>query len=42
MFRVLLQGIDDVVVGRVADAAEQADYLWRFCWSGLAGSGQEG
>ena len=36
MFRVILQGIDDVVVGRVADAREQAEYLWRFCWQGLA------
>ena len=29
MFRVILQGIDDVVVGRVADASEQAEYLWQ-------------
>jgi AcrR family transcriptional regulator len=36
MFRVILQGIDDVVVGRVADANEQAEYLWQFCWRGLA------
>ena len=38
MFRVILQGIDDVVVGRVTDAGEQAEYLWEFCWRGLAGS----
>ena len=36
MFRVILQGIDDVVVGRVTDANEQAEYLWRFCWGGLS------
>ena len=35
MFRVILQGIDDVVDGRVADANEQAEYLWQFCWRGL-------
>ena len=35
MFRVLLQGIDDVVVGRVTDADELAEYLWQFCWGGL-------
>ena len=35
MFRVILQGIDDMVVGRVADAREQAEYLWHFCWRGL-------
>jgi AcrR family transcriptional regulator len=35
MFRVILQGIDDVVVGRVSDAQEQAEYLWHFCWGGL-------
>ena len=35
MFRVILQGIDDVVVGRVTDTAEHAEYLWRFCWKGL-------
>jgi len=38
MFRVILQGIDDVVVGRAADAREQAEYLWQFCWHGLAAS----
>ncbi len=37
MFRILLQGIDDVVVGRATDAREQAEYLWQFCWNGLAG-----
>jgi AcrR family transcriptional regulator len=42
MFRVILQGIDDVVVGRVGDATEQAEYLWRFCWHGLAGPRTEG
>jgi AcrR family transcriptional regulator len=41
MFRVILQGIDDVVVGRVRDAGEQAEYLWRFCWQGLAASRHE-
>jgi AcrR family transcriptional regulator len=35
MFRVILQGIDDVVVGRVADPQEHAEYLWNFCWGGL-------
>jgi AcrR family transcriptional regulator len=37
MFRVLLGGIDDVVVGRVADSRELAEYLWQFCWTGLTG-----
>jgi len=37
MFRILLQGIDDVVVGRVTDARELAEYLWQFCWTGLTG-----
>jgi AcrR family transcriptional regulator len=37
MFRILLSGIDDVVVGRVTDARELADYLWQFCWTGLTG-----
>jgi AcrR family transcriptional regulator len=36
MFRLILQGIDDVVVGRVRDSDEQAEYLWGFCWGGLA------
>ena len=35
MFRVILQGIDDVVVGRVSDARQHAEYLWHFCWGGL-------
>jgi AcrR family transcriptional regulator len=35
MFRVVLQGIDDVVVGRVSDAQEHAEYVWNFCWGGL-------
>jgi AcrR family transcriptional regulator len=35
MFRILLQGIDDVIVGRAHDAAELGEYLWDFCWSGL-------
>jgi AcrR family transcriptional regulator len=37
MFRILLGGIDDVVVGRVTDARELAEYLWQFCWTGLTG-----
>ena len=37
MFRILLQGIDDVIVGRAADAAELGEYLWNFCWQGLEG-----
>jgi len=40
MFRLILQGIDDVVVGRVTDSNEQAEYLWRFCWGGLAHGGK--
>ena len=36
MFRILLQGIDDVIVGRVSDANELGEYLWTFCWRGLA------
>jgi len=35
MFRILLQGIDDVIVGRVGDAVELSEYLWKFCWQGL-------
>jgi AcrR family transcriptional regulator len=38
MFRILLQGIDDVIVGRVDDATELGEYLWAFCWQGLAAS----
>jgi hypothetical protein len=37
MFRILLQGIDDVIVGRVSDPAELGEYLWKFCWQGLEG-----
>jgi AcrR family transcriptional regulator len=37
MFAVLLDGIDDVVVGRVADTQELARYLQRFCIEGLGG-----
>jgi AcrR family transcriptional regulator len=37
MFRILLQGIDDVIVGRSRNAAELGEYLWQFCWQGLAG-----
>ena len=37
MFRILLQGIDDVIVGRAADATELGEYLWTFCWQGLEG-----
>ena len=37
MFRILLQGIDDVIVGRAGHAAELAEYLWNFCWKGLEG-----
>jgi AcrR family transcriptional regulator len=35
MFAVLLEGINDVVVGRVADANELAEYLYRFCTEGV-------
>jgi AcrR family transcriptional regulator len=37
MFRILLQGIDDVIVGRAGNATELAEYLWNFCWKGLEG-----
>jgi hypothetical protein len=37
MFAVLLDGIDDVVVGRVADTQELARYLQRFCIEGVGG-----
>ncbi len=37
MFGVLLDGIHDVVVGRVADAQELARYLQRFCIEGVGG-----
>jgi hypothetical protein len=36
VFGVLLGGINDVTTGR-ADPREIADWLWKFCWSGLAG-----
>ncbi|HEV7525447.1 MAG TPA: hypothetical protein VGP92_10805, partial [Acidimicrobiia bacterium] len=35
MFAVLLDGIHDVVVGRVADTGELARYLHRFCTEGI-------
>ena len=35
MFAVLLDGIHDVVVGRVSDAHELARYLERFCTQGV-------
>ncbi len=35
MFGVLLDGIHDIVVGRVADAGELARYLERFCTRGV-------
>jgi AcrR family transcriptional regulator len=35
MFRILLQGIDDVIVGRASDATELGEYLWKFCWQGM-------
>jgi AcrR family transcriptional regulator len=37
VFGVLLDGIHDVVVGRVADSAELATYLERFCTRGVCG-----
>ena len=38
MFVVLLDGIHDVVVGRVTDADELARYLERFCTNGIGGT----
>jgi hypothetical protein len=38
MFAVLLEGINDIVVGRVADVSELADYLYRFCTTGAGGA----
>lgn len=38
MFAVLLEGINDIVVGRVADATELAEYLYRFCTAGAGGA----
>jgi AcrR family transcriptional regulator len=37
MFAVLLEGIHDVVVGRVADPRELAGYLQEFCLRGVGG-----
>ena len=37
MFAVLLDGVHDVVFGRVADARELARYLHRFCVQGVGG-----
>ena len=37
MFRILLQGIDDVIVGRASSGDELGEYLWDFCWKGLEG-----
>jgi AcrR family transcriptional regulator len=37
MFRILLHGIDDVIVGRSGNATELGEYLWNFCWKGLEG-----
>lgn len=42
MFRLILQGIDEVVVGRVVDPRELAEYLWQFCWRGLSAASEEG
>ena len=35
VFGVLMDGFHDVVLGRVADVAEFADYLYAFCMRGL-------
>ncbi len=35
VFALVLEGVHDVTLGRVA-ALDQADYLWRFCWSGIS------
>ncbi len=35
MFSLLLDGVHDVVVGRVVDAPELGEYLWAFCRNGL-------
>jgi len=37
LFGILLGGINEVTTGR-ADPLEMASWLWRFSWSGLAGS----
>jgi len=39
MFAVLLDGINDIVVGRVTDTEEHARYLERFCTRGVGGGG---
>jgi AcrR family transcriptional regulator len=36
VFGVLLSGISEVTLGR-ADPLELADWVWRFCWSGMRG-----
>jgi AcrR family transcriptional regulator len=38
VFGVLMAGLHDVVLGRVADVPEYAAYLYRFCAHGLDGS----
>jgi AcrR family transcriptional regulator len=38
VFGLLLDGFHDVVLGRVADVPEFADYLYRFCAYGLEGA----
>jgi AcrR family transcriptional regulator len=40
MFGVLLGGIHDVVVGRVDDSHELAEYLYHFCTKGVGHGGQ--
>jgi AcrR family transcriptional regulator len=37
MFAVLLEGINDIVVGRVADTTDLAEYLYRFSTAGVGG-----
>jgi AcrR family transcriptional regulator len=37
VFGVLMAGLHDVVLGRVADVAEHSGYLYRFCAHGLEG-----
>jgi len=36
VFGLVLEGVHDVTLGR-AEALDQAEYLWRFCWRGLHG-----
>jgi AcrR family transcriptional regulator len=38
IFALVLCGIHDATLGRVVPR-EHAEYLWRFCWSGLRGDG---